>query len=468
MTKISFADWVKAAVGVAMFMLAGSAMADETWYVIYGTTKPLYTSPLEACQKKASTGHSHYVTQTDAVTWRCYYTLPPPNPQTPTSGSTIKLRTLPDCPPGQVRNQETAVCETVPQCPASSTPIVKRLFVGTKPNTKVPSCDPVCQMEVVEIIDCFSYPEGTNPNGVWCDFKYTKPGGECAGGGEEPPEVNDMAGDPADEDFSGSSNDDSGSCPAGTTQGGVDSSGIPVCMGSGTAPDAPKAPPTQTKEAPSTTTNADGSSTTTEVTRQTNADGSETTVTKTTTTNPDGSVTTATDVSVTNSSSGGAGRTDTDPADDKYDLCKTNPNLTVCKNSTVAGACEQTSCTGDAIQCATLRAAAIMECRQRKNEEDLTASPLHALGQSAIAGTDKDGLPTIENASVFNVPGSLDQSGFIGAGSCFADKTITVQGHTVTIPFSQACDILLVLRYAIMVVAALVSFRILSGAVLKD
>ena len=255
-------------------------------------------------------------------------------------------------------------------------------------------------------------------------------------------------------------------CPAGSVQGGVDSSGTTICFGTGTAPRNPVGT-SQTTAPTVTQANPDGSTTDTTTTTQKNADGSTTTTTVKKTTDASGTVTISADSQTSvKPSTGEAGKQDT--PEDKNDLCARNPMLSICRSSSVAGTCGSISCEGDAIQCATLRAAASMECAQKQDKADLAASPLAALGNAAVAGNDPLGssIPSVGNGALFTAPSSLDNSGWLGGGNCFADKSIVVQGHTITLPLSKSCDALLVLRYALMVVASLVSFRIVSGAVL--
>jgi hypothetical protein len=94
---------------------------------------------------------------------------------------------------------------------------------------------------------------------------------------------------------------------------------------------------------------------------------------------------------------------------------------------------------------------------------------MYAEGKAVLAGNDpaQGTLPGIGNATVVQAPSSLDSSGWLGSGSCFVDKSVTMMGQTVVLPFSRACDALLVLRYALMAAAALVSFKIISKAVLS-
>jgi hypothetical protein len=259
----------------------------------------------------------------------------------------------------------------------------------------------------------------------------------------------------------------SGSCPAGSVQGGIDSSGIPICIGTGTAPKGAVTPPNTVTKAPVVTNGADGTTTTVETVSTTNADGSVTTRNTTTAVAADGTKTVSNSATTSTTSTGAAGAP-TNPGD-QQSFCAMNPMLAVCRDSAVSGTCETVSCDGDAIQCATLRAAAAMECKGRADTKALTDSSLYSLGVSGAAGNDpmKGIFPSVGNATVVQAPSSLDDSGWLGGGSCFADKSFVVMGKTIVMPFSKTCDSLLVLRYALMVVAALVSFKIISGAVLS-
>lgn len=258
-----------------------------------------------------------------------------------------------------------------------------------------------------------------------------------------------------------------GGCPKGMVNAGLDSGGTPICLGTGYDRPSTTTPATTTTSAPTTTSNADGSTTTVQNTTTTNTDGTKTTVTTTVVTAADGSKT-QTQTSSTTARPDGSTGVASSPTD-KSNLCSQNPNLTICQNSTVAGDCTTGfSCTGDAIQCATLRAAAAMQCKQAKDDADLKAAPASTLGASVLAGSDPAGstLPSPSKATAVTMPGTLDQTGWLGAGQCFADKVVTVQGRTFVLPYSKACDYLIVLRLGLMVVASLVSFRIVRDAVL--
>jgi hypothetical protein len=161
--------------------------------------------------------------------------------------------------------------------------------------------------------------------------------------------------------------------------------------------------------------------------------------------------------------------------DDYKDMCAAHPELNICHNSSVQGACDAAgaaaiSCTGDAIQCATLQQAAAIACKQKQDDADLKASALFSKGTAVSSGADPDAatLPDPSKAATVAVPTSLDTSGFLSGGSPFDDVSFTVQGKSITVPLNKWSSYLLAFRYVMMVIASLVSFRMLSGAVLRD
>lgn len=97
----------------------------------------------------------------------------------------------------------------------------------------------------------------------------------------------------------------------------------------------------------------------------------------------------------------------------------------------------------------------------------MKASSYHQAGVDALAGTGNADLPNPANVTPIDV-GTLDSSGWLGGGSCFADKTISTAAGSFVIPLSQACDVLILFRYLFMFVASMLSFRILSRAFLGD
>jgi hypothetical protein len=253
-------------------------------------------------------------------------------------------------------------------------------------------------------------------------------------------------------------------CPIGTSQIGTDSAGIPICRGD--KPDAPSTKQTTTQ----TTTAPDGTKTTTTTEKTTNSDGSQTTKTTTTTTAPDGTQST-TQGTATGTKPGTSVEGKNDSTDDqKSDLCKQHPTLNICRNSQISGACESVSCDGDAIQCAIARQVAIDACELQKGSDALKGSPGYALGMQLASGTDprqSDIDTALAGTQVDLSSQSLDQSGFLGGGSCLPDRSISVAGRTVAVSFGAVCNNISGLRYAVLACSLLVAYLLVSKSVLQ-
>lgn len=322
-------------------------------------------------------------------------------------------------------------------------------------------CVAGCMVEVQDVKNCWS----TDGKNDFCTWTYLTTGATCSAGDGSIP---GGAGTPPDSKRKDVPpiNPPTNKCPGGTVQGGVAIDGTPICIGSGSDPknSPPPAPKIESSKSEST---PDGGTKTTDTTTTKNADGSSTTETKTTTTSADGTKTVVITKDTTAATNGKPGTDDSKREDDKYDLCKQNPMLNVCRNSSVSGSCGEITCMGDAIQCATLRAAAAMHCKQKQDEDSLNSSPLKAKGEAAINGTDLDGLPSPKNAQIYKIPG-IESQGWLGAGGAFEDVSFVVQGHEIVVPLSKWTGYLVSLRYALMIIASMISFRILGSAILKE
>lgn len=359
-----------------------------------------------------------------------------------------------------------------PSCPKDA-PGEGSWNAGT-PGTSSPfqsgGCVDGCSVKMTDMKSCWgptgSYADYEAGKAV-CKFAYVTTGNQCTAGPGTPGMVPDPGSVPRmDQVPPQKPPPGTSSCPKGTMQGGVDSAGIPICIGTGSDPKNSPPPPPKIESSKSEST-PDGGTKTTDTTTTKNSDGSTTTETKTTTTAPDGTKTVTVTKDTSTTLTGGAGKDDSKRDDEKYDLCKQNPMLNICRNSSVSGSCGEISCMGDAIQCATLRAAAAMQCKQKQDEDSLNSSPLKAKGEAAINGTDLDGLPSPKNAQIYKIPG-IESQGWLGAGGAFEDVSFVVQGHEIVVPLSKWTGYLVSLRYALMIIASMISFRILGSAILKE
>lgn len=382
------------------------------------------------------------------------------------------------CPSGGIRSG--SVCNADPNappagpvCTAGSTVKVTYKVIDSKGVTlpKPPldgSTDGECKLKLVDVKSCYLGVDDIS----YCTYMGERTGDPLASSDKVPAPAQEVAAKPGEEPVptNAGSVKDGTACPKGTVPAGFGSDGLISCVGTGSAPKNPSAaPPTATTTA--TTTNADGSTTTTTTTVKTNADGSKTTtVDKVTTPAGGGGTVTKEQTKDTSATpSGAAGKETPEKPQEQVNFCKQNPNLAVCRESSVSGSCGQTSCTGDAVQCATLAAARAMECKQRSDEDTIKSSRLFNDGQAAANGNDpmQGSLPAPGNGEKLVVP-QLNADGWLGGGAPMPDVSFTIQGRTITVPISKATEYLVALRYALMVVASLISFRMLSGSILKE
>ncbi|MFI4938959.1 MAG: hypothetical protein ACHP7O_01220 [Burkholderiales bacterium] len=155
------------------------------------------------------------------------------------------------------------------------------------------------------------------------------------------------------------------------------------------------------------------------------------------------------------------------------DMCTLHPALAVCNVSTVASNClagvATVSCSGDAITCAIAQATADADCRSKNDAQVVANSSATVLGNQLLTGADPmgTGLPTLANAAQGTLPSQLDSSGWLGGGACLADIPMVIGTASYVFPLSQVCDWLIPLRAVMMLIASLVSYRIMSSAVLK-
>ena len=135
-------------------------------------------------------------------------------------------------------------------------------------------------------------------------------------------------------------------------------------------------------------------------------------------------------------------------------FCQQNPTLQICKSSSYAGACGQSTCSGDAVQCAIADEQAKRNCALWNDAPANHPGVVAANGQSTPAG--HPGAPGV--VSAVSVSSAMDLSDAIGGGaSCLADQTFAVgEGHSVVIAWSQACTALGYAGSAIQALSALV------------
>lgn len=325
----------------------------------------------------------------------------------------------------------------------------------------LPTSSPRCGFDGVPTVQkCWSVPGAMGGKDFYCSWT-------AVSNGSDSPSTAPVAsgtGYPSDATPANANTnaDAKGNCPGGTTQAGADSSGITICIGTGVNP-VNGSNTSTTSPPPTTTTGSDGTKTTTSVTTSTNSDGSVTTTTTTTVVSPDGTVKTSQSTSTGPTPGGTGGKSDS-----SKDFCTANPGLTICQNSSVSGSCGQTACQGDAIQCATLRAAAAMQCAQQQDTDALKALPQKALGDQIMAGNDPMASQisdALKGTDVDMSRISFDQSGFLSGGSCLANRSFVVMGQLVSVDFTTVCNNIVSLRAVMMAVALIMSYLIVARSV---
>lgn len=179
----------------------------------------------------------------------------------------------------------------------------------------------------------------------------------------------------------------------------------------------------------------------------TNPDGSTTTEKKTTSTSCDGGVCKETTII----ERGGKNADGTDKPKTTEQVvkettqkafCAENPKGAGCagsegdKSAWSSGDCgAEPMCTGDAVQCATARAAWKTACAMRAGDGS-------TLGEKIAAGNDPAAasMPwAAENVQSVSVAGMLNTTEQFGA-SCPPDLSFTVGGHVVSVPLSSSCQ----------------------------
>lgn len=435
----------------------------------------------QACSTLAPrvTGYSYTRTQVNAATAAyCFGINPKVNSGLESRYGNSERRQCTAAKPFYDPMQSTCVSSIAPPPDKCDVPAGQKMTFSIKEGSSAvdgdtpdvlppfPRSSPSCYFDgLPELNGCYHYFENGRKHYA-CTYTATSNGNAVAKGqgpetatpketaNQEPP---DMPPKPAPDDKT---------CPKGTVNAGLSASGIPMCIGQGTDPkNKPAAPPTV--EVEKNQVLPDGSNEHTKSVTTKNADGSTTTVKTVTITKSNGEKEVTQDKNTTNTPGGKPGKETENPVVEQNNVCKQNPNLAMCKNSTVGGKCAETSCTGDAIQCATLRAAAILQCKAEKDEADLKGSSLNSKGQSAMEGKDMEGLPGPKNGLVVKVD-NMKAEGWLGNGAAFEDITVSLRGQEILVPLAKWSQYLLPFRYMLMIIASLISYRILAGAVLKE
>lgn len=322
--------------------------------------------------------------------------------------------TRPDCVAGEVRNEGTGLCQA--DCVAG------RIVSGTIPVAQSPAyvCASGCDTLPVSVSDQYQ----SSGSQVWYG-QWEMTGAQCSGGG-----ALGIGGAPA-----------SGPCGAGLCWG--EFNGALTCVACGAT-----APKREVATKTSTSTDAQGVTTTQ---RQV-----------TTTTDSGDSVKRET---LTSTSVGGAPaeeetKTEESPKDS---FCEQNPSAPLCKESAFGGACGAFTCEGDAVQCAMAREQYTRNCALFES-----ASAQSELGNAAMAGTDDGSINNPASAgnreSVALGPITPGAEPF--AAACLPSLDFSVAGQSLEVPFpSSICDVFAVMGNIFVGLCALVGLGIVGKGI---
>lgn len=189
------------------------------------------------------------------------------------------------------------------------------------------------------------------------------------------------------------------------------------------------------------------------------APGSSGTTTSSDSTECVGSKCTTTTTTTTTAADGTTSQTTQTKEQPKDDFCTSNPRASACVVSSLSAMpCAASDvCDGDAIQCAINAKAKATQCALEKTADSADTDVLTL----AKAETGNRTLDLPGNSAVTLGSTSFDTSDAIGAAvSCIADKSVTVAGHVVSIPFSGVCVHLAMLGNVLLAVSFLLAGRI--------
>lgn len=446
--------------GVLLVAVPMLSYADEyapvAWWKKNGASTK-YASPEQACAPKTPITNGQvdqyncmdqYGTRTDLVIKD--YWCPAGGTLNYTQWKCINAE---PCAEGQVRNPVTGQCQASPQqqCEQSgghwgtNHAAGGRFVVQNNCYPNPPRCaEPGGMILLDESLDarCAAPQEGPCPEDIG-DIPYVGNlgGGQCLlGGGAEPEPEPDPKPEP-DQTPSG--------CAPNQQSGTVQ--GVPVCI------NKPPPPPTDSSDTKTETKpTPDGG--TKETTTTTNTTVNNTTNTTTTTT----TVTT-----VIKDAAGNVTGTTTDTSSvvqDSDGYCKENPGAEVCGDGAGqwAGGCDDPGrviheCKGDPIQCAIAEQTLRTRCALAASDEVVQAfkDMVEFDGTGEGEGLDRKEITVPETLDVLE----------IGGGGGLVDKTYTVMGRTITVPFSAINTYLDVFGAAMMMIAWIVAFNTIRGAI---
>ncbi|MGE3348522.1 MAG: hypothetical protein AB7I35_14015 [Ramlibacter sp.] len=205
------------------------------------------------------------------------------------------------------------------------------------------------------------------------------------------------------------------------------------------------------------TTNTGLTNVTSSVTVTTSTNTTSTTQTGTTTqvTCAGGQCTVVT--TVTTSANGSATSTVSTGTQAQGSLCKADPSLTVCKQSSFGGSCKTGyTCDGDAALCAVATAVNKSNCALEVTDPSQEKQAYEAAKE---AGT----TTGIQSSTVTFSSESFDQTDALSTSAgCVVDFPVTIMGTTVSIPVSRVCPYLVMLGNLLLAISFLSAAAIIG------
>ena len=140
-------------------------------------------------------------------------------------------------------------------------------------------------------------------------------------------------------------------------------------------------------------------------------------------------------------------------------FCQDNPTSPMCatKAYTAATCGAAPSCSGDAIECAIAQSAFETKCALQGSS---TSEAALYDSSKVLTGSQTGSLPGNETVNITS--GSFSQSNVLGGSGGVADLVVSVQGRSLTLPFSNLNQYLAYLGNILMAVAFLLALRIVS------
>ncbi|MCE4068536.1 MULTISPECIES: virulence factor TspB C-terminal domain-related protein [Pseudomonas] len=232
-----------------------------------------------------------------------------------------------------------------------------------------------------------------------------------------------------------------------------------------------------------TTANSDGSATSvkTDVSTKSNCPAGSssckvTTTTTTTTTHKgsDGSITgtssetTCKGDECSGASTGGGGGGNNGKGDDTTN-CDPATDPKACEGGSTDGGGKKCDapiqCDGDAVLCAILQQQHKDTCELMADPSDEERSKFEQDKAAETAKVDKLQSDLDDKASSLFSDFQAKASGNQYGGQCLQDKQVDVMGATISLPFSQVCPYIALLRYAVVAMAYLAAARIVSRGI---